>query len=169
MNKDFFTLLKGDLITDIQQIGFADIEDGIADMSISHQFLFIEFDSQMLKFESVDQFSKMQIDYVDEIEFEPILDEGLINAKNSISEIVLNDTLADNKVISIDLFGIEKSEKLLRLQAITFHLVDGQEIFLDPTYIFGINIGGEKLRKKWQENLIYLSKPVPEKRTVFLK
>jgi len=149
----FFDKVRGESIADIQQIGIVEIEAGISEITTFHTHVFIIFDSIKLKFESINQYSKLLFRTVEEIKFEIEVEEEMIPVKSSIAEIVLNDTMGDNRVSSIDIYGLElNDDKNYICDAISLHLACGQELFFDPTYLFGINIGGQRQKNLWMEN-----------------
>ena len=81
------------------------------------------------------------------------IDEDMMRAKSSVSEIILSDTMANgNDIDNIIFYNLEDQEELL-CDAIEIKLVNGQVIFLDPSYYFGINIGGKEQKQMWKINL----------------
>ena len=62
----FFKKLAQQSIIDLLQIGVVEIEDGVAEMTTMHIYLFIEFEEYILKLESINQYSKLKIKLVDE-------------------------------------------------------------------------------------------------------
>ena len=149
---NYFKNLKNCKIEDLLQVGVVDVEDNIAEFTTFHDFLFIDFGKFLLKFESIDQYSKLSVKFVDNIDFDFEIEEDMIPSKNSILELVLEDTMFDNRVKFINVFGKESENNELICKALSIHLLKGQEIFIDPTYFFGLNIGGERQRKLWYEN-----------------
>ena len=77
----------------------------------------------------------------------------MIKAKSSVDELILNDTMANgNDIDNIIFYNLEGREELI-CDAVEIKLVNGQVIFLDPSYYFGINIGGKKQKQMWKINL----------------
>ena len=152
MKNHFFSPLKNNTIVDILQVGLIDIEDGIAEFIPVHTYLFIEFEKGMLKLQSIEQYSKLRLQYVDALQFEFDIDEDMIPAKMSVAELVLTDTMAANSIKCVDIYGARETADDLICDALSFHLTCGQEVFFDPTYIFGINIGGERQKMAWLNN-----------------
>lgn len=132
--------------------GFVDIEDGIAQFYHDLRFIYFEINSKYIEFESINQFSKLKIKVVDSVEHNFEIDEDMLKAKSSVSEIILNDTMANgNDIDNIIFYNLEADE--LICDAIEIELVNGQVIFLDPSYLFGINIGGKEQKQIWKSNL----------------
>lgn len=149
-----FLKLHDKNISDIIKVGFIDIEDGYAQMSFANKYLFIEFDSFLLKFTSIEQYSQLQVEIVSDVTFDIELDDDLIPARASVATIVLTDDMGDNKINSIELFNCSnKTDQNIQCDAMSIYLESGQELFIDPTYYFGLNIGGKEQKEKWFVNL----------------
>lgn len=155
--KDIF---KNSLIQDIYVVGFADIEDGIANFYPDMRFYYFEVGEQILELESIDQYSKLSVNIVDSIRYKFEIDEDMIPCKTSVSQIILTDSMSTKNIVkSIIINGMElcNKEKII-CDSIQLNLNNGQELFIDPSFYFGINIGGTEQRKFWLENLAYGTK-----------
>lgn len=145
-------ITKGHNIEDIYLTGFVDVEDGIAQFCHDLRFVYFEINSKYIKFESINQFSKLQLKIVGFIEYDFEIDEDMIRAKSSVGEIILNDTMANgNDIDTIIFYNLEVQEELI-CDAVEIKLVNGQVIFLDPSYYFGINIGEKEQKQIWKIN-----------------
>lgn len=145
--------LKGNNIEDIYVTGFVDVEDGMAHFYHDLRCIYFEINSQYIKFEAIEQFSKLRIRIVDSVTYDFEVDEDMMKAQSSVSEIVLNATLAiGNDIDNIIFYNLKEQEELI-CDAIEIKLVNGQVIFLDPSYYFGINIGGKEQKQIWELNL----------------
>jgi hypothetical protein len=146
--------LKDKNISDIIKIGFVDIEDGFSHMNFADKYLFIEFDTFFLKLTSVEQYSQLQIEITSKISFDAELDDALIPAQASIATIVLTDDMADNRINSLEIYNCsDRQDQNILCEALSIYLTCGQELFIDPTYYFGLNIGGKEQKEKWLINL----------------
>lgn len=152
MKDTFFDKIKQENISDILLSGVVDIENGIAEFTPMLTYMFFEFDTKIIKFESIEQFSKLKIKYVDRITYDFEIEEDMYPAKSSINEIVMTDTMAENTVKSVEIYGGVSRNNELICDAVCFKLNCVQELFLDPTYFFGINIGGNEQKKAWLNN-----------------
>lgn len=153
MLEELIRIVKDKKIDDIYLTGFVDIEDGIAQFHHDLRFVYLELDDKYLKFESFEQSSRLRISIVDSINFDYEVDEDMVRAKSSVSEIVSNDTMAfGNDTGEIIFYNLEQKIDLI-CDAIELKLVNGQVIFLDPSYYFGINIGGKEQKEKWKLNI----------------
>jgi len=145
-------VVKNNNIEDIYLTGFVDVENGIAQFCHDLRFMYFEINNKYIEFEVVEQFSKLKIRIVDSIEYNFEIDKDVIKAKSSVSEIVLNDTMsAGNNISTIIFYNLV--EECLICDAIEIELTNGQIIFLDPSFYFGINIGGKEQKQLWKENL----------------
>lgn len=146
---------KGNSIQDIYLVGFVDIEDGVADFCPDMRYYYFEVGGQYIEFESIDQYSKLSVNIVDSIRYQFEIDEDMLPCKTSVSQIILTDSMsAKNTVKSIIINGMELNNKeQIICDSIQLNLNNGQELFIDPSFYFGINIGGAEQRKFWIENL----------------
>lgn len=152
--RSFFKKIERENLVDIFLCGVVDFENSLAEFTPILTYIFFVFETEIIKFESIEQHSKLKIKYVDAVtcEFDFELEEDMYPARTSISEIVLTDTLAENTVNYIQIYGESIINNELICYAISFKLNCGQEIFLDPSYIFGINIGGQEQKNAWFNN-----------------
>jgi hypothetical protein len=154
MIKDLKRIIENNNITDIYLTGFVDTEDGVVEFFSDARFIYFEFANEFIEFESVNQFSRLRIKIVQSVRHEFEIDEDMKPGKASIGVVILTDIMAiDNKVKSICFYNLQESENELNCDALYLKLLNGQEIFLDPTFYFGINIGGNEQKKFWIENL----------------
>jgi hypothetical protein len=115
--------------------------------------LFLEFGVQLIKFEAIEQYSKISIERSSTMKIE-IDVEDVTPVKSKISSIIFDNNLVDNKVSKLELINMKvKTNKIicdalkLTLNSSTNH----QELFFDPQY-FGINIGGIGVEELWKRN-----------------
>ena len=141
-------------LEDIYLTGFVDIEDGIAAFYPDMRYLYFLLGDEFIEFQSVEQSSKMKIIITDSVMHKFEIDEDMMPAKASINETILVDTLADNRIREFFLFNISSScEKEIICDAVQLNLVSEQQIFLDPTFYYGIGLGGIVQKKWWENNL----------------
>lgn len=146
--------VKDNDIEDIYLTGFVDVEDGIAEFYPDLRFMYFKINSNFIEFESVNQFSKLRIKMVRSVNHNFEIDEDMMRGKSSISEIVLTqDGAIDNCIDSIKFYNLEEKEEELICDAIELILRNKQVLFLDPSFYFGINIGGVEQKKVWSDNL----------------
>ena len=147
-------LVKNNDIEDIYLTGFVDIEDGIAQFYPDLRFIYFEINSKFIEFESINQYSKLRIKLEELVNHKFEIDEDMMKGKSSVSEIILNqDGAIGNFIDIIKFYNLEEKEEELICDAIEMKLKNEQVIFLDPSFYFGINIGGCEKKEIWKENL----------------
>lgn len=79
----------------------------------------------------------------------------MLPCKTSVSQIILTDSMsAKNTVKSLVINGMESNDNnQLVCNSLQLNLDNGQELFIDQSFYYGINIGGAEQRKFWNENL----------------
>ncbi|MCR5527049.1 MAG: hypothetical protein K6F39_06670 [Lachnospiraceae bacterium] len=153
MIESWVDTLRGKSIKDFIAVGAVDIEDGIAEFLRDLRFLYIEFEVGYLRLESVMQYSMLKIGFVEEPDYDYEIDEDMVKAKESIAEIVLENSLwLGNEINKITLYDYDC--KTGYCAAMKLELSNGQIIFIDPSYYFGIKVGGSGQEKIWEENYI---------------
>ncbi|GAA0177167.1 hypothetical protein SH2C18_04430 [Clostridium sediminicola] len=152
MREKLRKLVNLNTLEDIYLSGFVDIEDGVAEFYPNMRYLYFSLGDVYIEFQSVEQFSKMKIIITDSVRHEFEIDEDMIPSKASINEVILVDTLADNRIKEMLLYNISSiCDNDIICDAVQINLISGQKIFLDPTFYYGIGIGGT-LQKEWWEN-----------------
>lgn len=151
MINTFFDKIKQEKIIDILVCGLVDIENGIAEFIPMTDDIYFEFETKIIKFESVEQYSKLKIKYVNTLTYR-FEDEDMYLANSSISKVVLTNILADILINSVEIYGGEQIDNELICYGASFHLSTGQELFIDPGFSDGIGIGGEHQKNVWFNN-----------------
>jgi hypothetical protein len=93
---------------------------------------------------------RISVDVKIEIPFQ--LEEGMTAAVASLREQCLDDADGDNHLRAIRFWALTEDEAGLCCAAAQLDLVNGQQIFVDPSYHFGMRIGGSQQRESWREN-----------------
>lgn len=155
MLEELTNIFKSGSIQDIYLLGFVDIEDGEADFCPDMRYYYFEIGEKYIAFESINQYSKLSIRLVDSIQFQFEIDKDMLPCKMSVNGIVLTDSMsAKNTVKSFIINGMEYIDnQLIVCNSFQLNLYNGQELFIDPSFYYGINIGGGEQRKFWIENL----------------
>lgn len=142
-------------ITDIISTGIVSIENGLAEFLPDLRILHFEIADKFVVFESIKQFSEIRISVSEKLRYYDVDDEDMLKSHMSIANIVLWDIYdRGNKTAEIYLYD-QRSEdnNSIICDAVKINLLNGQTIFLDPKYYFGINIGGSDQEKRWFDNL----------------
>lgn len=70
----------------------------------------------------------------------------------SIRDMVLTDADGTNQIASITLLGPDFRPESVACATVQLELDNGQVIFFDPSYYFGIRTGGLEQRSIWLDN-----------------
>lgn len=142
----------GKRLTDIYSVGFIDTENNVGQYYPDYRWIYIELDKNtIIEMESCEQFSRLKVQKVEDVRYLFEVDEDMIKAKSSIQEIVLvTSMLKGNKVKEFILIEPEQVDHVCFCGAVKIILENGQVVFLDPTFIYGIGIGGVYQEKYWK-------------------
>lgn len=140
-------------IEDVYLTGFVDIEEGVVEFCPEMRYLYLQFGEEYLELESVNQFSKLKITIAESVNHNFEIDEDMSPARASIDEVILVDTLADNRINSMKLINsTDETDKSIICDALELQLKSGQLIFVDPSFHYGIGLGGMFQKKYWENN-----------------
>ena len=144
--------LAGTGIGDVLIAGFVDRnDDGRVEFCPTYNAYFFECGAMLLKFGAVPYTGRMRISRVDAVRDE--LDPDLEPAWASIGTAVLDNSIGPTPLRALRLWGVDDNLEMVECDAAQFDLANGQTIFLDPTYHFGIRLGGARQYAIWLENL----------------
>ncbi len=103
----------------------------------------------MAEFESIEQYSRLRVKRVVDIRYPFEQDEDMIRVRSSVKELVLvSSVLLGNIVRETELKdGTENN-----CAAAKIVLENGQILFIDPGFPYGIGIGGKEQEEYWQFN-----------------
>lgn len=138
-------------ILDIISVGAVSTDERIVDYYPDLRILYIKLNDGYIMFLSIEQYSKMQVKFVDKLEYEYEIEESMSYARSSILDIVLiGRDMEGNRINNILYY--EKEENVNNSDAIyckacEIVLENGQIIFLDPGFLCGISIGGVEKKK----------------------
>lgn len=138
--------ILGKELTDIYTIGFIYLEDGPNEFIPDLRWIYFEFEDILVEFESFEQFSRLKIEKVSDVRYPFERDGDMIKVRSSVKELVLASSIyAGNIVKEIELIdGVEKN-----CAAAKIVLENGQTLFIDPGFPYGIGVGGEEQEKYW--------------------
>ena len=152
MLKNLTQVMRKFYLDEIYITGFVDLEENsMAEFVANSDYLFLEFGEQLIKIQSIEQYTKIAITIVETLKINIDL-EDVIPAKSRISGVIFNNPMIDNKVAVIELFNLEVINCELICDAFKLILSNNQEIFIDPAFL-GINIGGSGVEALWRDNL----------------
>ena len=139
--------IVGKMITDIYTVGYIDIEDGVGTYYPDLRWIYLEFDNILLEFESYQQYSRLRVQEVEEIRYLFEFDEDIIRAKSSIRETILVSSFLNGNIVKKVEF---KDNTENDCSAVKIILENKQIIFIDPTFPYGIGIGGKEQEDYWK-------------------
>lgn len=149
MSKDY--KYYGHTITDIVSVGTVSKEDTIIKYYPDFRMLYIEVDNVYIKFSSVEQYSRLQVEFVDKVDYSFEIDEDMEYAMSSLLDIVLvGRDMIGNDINQILYYDKEEKDNIL-CKACEIRLANGQIIFLDPSFLCGISIGGIAQKEYYME------------------
>lgn len=145
-------VIQNSSLDEIYLTGFVDFEENeLSEFVPNSDYLIFEFGKQLIKIQSVEQYSKISISKVNSIQIDIEL-EDVKPAKSRISGIIFHNPLIDNKIVDIEFYNLKVNSTELLCDAMGFTLSNDQIIFIDPSFL-GINIGDLKVKKIWENNL----------------
>jgi hypothetical protein len=144
------TMLKGTRITDILFPGFVEKDSFPKKFHTLHSVLYLEFGKVMLKLSVLGYTGRLRIEVAERIEVDEELDDSFTPAFSSFSQLILRDPDGKIGFLLSTCLGDQTLCHISRSQQ--FDLANGQQIFIDPTYHFGIRIGGSEHEAIWKKN-----------------
>ena|SRR5215208_6439421 len=153
MNRDeLVTTLKGTALSDILIPGFLDQEETPVRFRALPDAVYLDCEGTLIELQTVRTTGTMRIALAEAVRAHPDLEEEMPPAVASLGQQLLNDTENSHPLTAIRLWNVRGSEADLTCEALQLDLANGQQVFIDPTYHFGIRIGGTEQREIWREN-----------------
>ncbi len=143
--------LRGKALTDVVLTGFVDQDDVPARFHSVLHFLYLELDTLLLEMATLGDSGRMRLTFVD-IPRSVATEEDMLPAVTSIRQLVLRDTESDNRIARLRLWDASEVDGELVCAAARLDLANGQSIFIDPSYYFGIVLGGREQQELWEKN-----------------
>ncbi len=137
-------------LTDVVLAGFFDPEGG--EFSPMLHCVYLEFGSQMLELKATGDEARLRLTLVDRVQHHFEVDDDFRVGQVALGEMVLRDPLASNAVVRVLTYGMDEGEDELRCDAMRLDMANGQVLFFDPSFHFGISIGGDDQEDAWKEN-----------------
>jgi hypothetical protein len=144
--------LIGSGVSDILLPGFIDQDERPARFRPLPQAVYFDCDSVYIRMETVATTGTMRISIDHRIALEIHNEEEMMVAVVSLREQCLNDADGKNSLRELRFWNLTDDDTGLRCAAAQLELMNGQQIFVDPTYHFGIRVGGPQQRDIWRDN-----------------
>jgi hypothetical protein len=156
MTSKFITDLANVIINrplnDVLVAGFVEKGTQPLQFCANYRILYFDFDGIFLKSSVVRDEGQMELAFVDSPNAEHYPDDDdLLPAISSIRDLVLFDPNGSNLLVSIHLWNARESGASIACAALRFDVSGGQQIFVDPSYYFGMRIGGAHQEQIWNE------------------
>ncbi len=114
--------------------------------------VFFQAGGRLFACESVRQFSALRLTFPEELFYNKVDDDvryGKISVRNIIGIV---DHSVNNIVREFRIFNPEECNDDIICGALLFIFNDGRKLFLDPSWHFGIRIGGSEAYEEWLIN-----------------
>lgn len=145
--------IKGIRVEDFILVGFFSDDEELPRFHPDLRFVYTELNKGYIKFQSIQQFSKLSIELVDTIELKFESDDYAKGILPMGDFILTTSLLTDNKIEEITFFNLKIEKNKLLCDAFEMHLSTKQILFFDPSFIFGIKIGGIEQKHYWEESI----------------
>jgi len=144
--------LQGAAITDVHVAGFVQKDEHPIRFYALYRVVFVEFDRAMLRLSVLGDSGHLQLVSVDALRFDAELDDDMLPAVTSVGQMVLRDPDGTNALLAVQLWDLRGTANALQCAALRFDLVNGQKLFVDPSFHFGIRMGGQDHEDAWKQN-----------------
>lgn len=144
-------IIKNNQLTDFFQVGLILSNENEIELITNNYIFFLEFNERYIKIEYRE--GRVCVSNTDNIVYENIPDiEGLPSYKNSIIKFIVTDDDVCNQVERIVTFNEQDCLEGILCDSLLLEMNNNQIIFFDPSYHWGINIGGYLQLKNWYNN-----------------
>lgn len=152
MTPEILTQLVSTSLDDIHVAGFIDEDESPARFHGQFRLMYLDLGGQLLELRCIEDTGRMNLSLASAFSDVPDLDEDMRPCVMSVRELVLADPDSDNAVVKLTLIGASFDQDSAACSAAQVQLANGQVVFIDPSYHFGIRIGGIEQRSVWREN-----------------
>jgi hypothetical protein len=149
--EDIVAAIQSKPLTDILVVGYVDNSDGARRFHPRLTTVYLQFAHEfMVRCTSIDQYDKLKLDLVREISFDFPLRDDQSYCTSSIAELLLATPYWDQHVTAIRVY-IDQDSRLSEgiVKCAGLRIQDVDSLFLDPTHIFGIQLGKREAEKMW--------------------
>ena len=144
--------LRGKGVSDILITGFVDQDVTPVRFLPVLRSVYFECGLLLLKMEAIESAGMIQLSLTENVCLETERDEEMLVAVTSLGEQRLRDPDGDNQLSALRLWSASEMDGNLCCAAARLDLVNGQKIFVDPTYYFGLRLGGLEQEQIWRDS-----------------
>lgn len=145
-------LLRGAVIDDVLVTGFVDRSELPARFHALLGSFVLDCGVVLLRFSAVPYSGRGVLAPVAAVTPDSDLDDDLEPALSSLSELLIDDPNGSNRINSVTLWGAAEAAAGIECSAVRFDLANGQVLFFDPSYHFGIKCGNAAQQSIWVAN-----------------
>jgi hypothetical protein len=144
--------LRDTSLDDVWVSGFVDKEVEPLQFHASYRTLFFACGGIVLKAAVIRDEGQLELSIVDRPTTDHRPDEDdLIPALSSVREVALVDPNGVNSIAAVHLWNVRETASAVLSAALRFDLSNGQRLFIDPSYFFGMRLGGAEQEQAWQD------------------
>ena len=136
----------GKKLTAIYVVGFIYLEEKQSEFIPDLRWVYFEFEEMLVEFESFDQYNRLRMERVSDVQYRFETDEDMITVKSSVKDLVLVSSILANSIVK-DIELRDGTER--NCAAAKIVLENGQIIFIDPSFPYGIGLGGKEQEEYW--------------------
>ena len=140
----------GKKLTDIYVVGFIYLEEKQSEFIPDLRWVYFEFEEMLVEFESFDQYNRLRMERVSDVQYRFETDEDMITVKSSVKDLVLVSSILANSIVK-DIELRDGTER--NCAAAKIVLENGQIIFIDPNKR---SIGIMQMKKLIPSHDVYL-------------
>jgi hypothetical protein len=149
---DLHARLKGVCLRDVITIGFFDREESPIRYYPQLRVAYFQFSAVYLRCDTDGYSGRMRVGVVASVVCDDYSDEGMSSAWSSVREYILREPDGPNQLTAVHLWDAKENAPGVECAALQFDLGNGQGIFVDPFYHFGIKLGGPEQQALWAAN-----------------
>jgi hypothetical protein len=149
--KEFVDALVGRSLDDVLVGGFVEKESQSLRFCANYRNLYFDCGGTFVKASVVRSEGVLTLAIISDLAPEQYDDDDLVPAISSIRDVVLFDPNGSNLLSSIHLWHAQEGAAGIASAALRLDLSNGQQIFIDPSYYFGMRIGGALQEQIWSD------------------
>ncbi len=152
MSPEVLGQLAATSLDDVFVAGFLDDEESPPRFHGQFRLMYLELGNRLVELRCVEDTGTVKLTSVSGFSNAHDLDDDARPCVMSLRALVLDDPDANNEIEELKLFGATFNAHDVTCSAAEFVLKNGQVLFLDPSYHFGIRFGGGEQRDLWCKN-----------------